>query len=280
MSIDELCLIVCDFYKAGSRAMPWRESQADGTYDPYKILVSELMLQQTQVARVIPKFKAFIGAFPTVFALADASLSDVLTLWSGLGYNRRARFLHKSAKTICSEYGGIIPNDQEKLEALHGVGKNTAAAVRAYAFNEAVTFIETNIRSVFLHHLFSDRVDVTDAQLLPKVEEALFAKTNSLDPRQWYWALMDYGVYLKDVHSNPSRRSKHHTTQSKFKGSRREVRGAVLKLLSSHPQSREKLAGSVPTPDYLDTVLESLANECLITQVGDMYYLGDAILKR
>lgn len=280
MSVDELCQVVCGFYKTHGRDMPWRKSEADGAYDPYKILVSELMLQQTQVSRVVPKFETFIGAFPSLATLADASLSDVLKLWSGLGYNRRARFLHDSAKLIRDEYSGVIPNDQEMLVALPGVGHNTAAAIRAYAFNEPAIFIETNIRSVFLHHMFAGRSDVSDAQLLPQVSEALTSETNILEPRQWYWALMDYGVYLKASNTNPSRRSKHHAVQSKFKGSRREVRGAVLKLLAEDPQSRTYLTRQVPTPEYLDSVLESLAEEGLITQVDALYHLGDAILKQ
>lgn len=280
MTVDTLCQVVGEFYHQNNRAMPWRDPEVDGSYDPYKILVSELMLQQTQVARVTPKFKAFIDAFPTVSVLADAPLSDVLTLWSGLGYNRRARFLHESAKTIIEDFKGTLPNDQVKLESLKGVGTNTAAAIRAYSFNEPVVFIETNIRTVFLHHMFADKTDISDAQLMPYVEEALSAHANTLDPREWYWALMDYGVFLKSVHPNPSRRSRHHVLQSKFKGSRREVRGFVLKRLATRPQRYADLLKGCPTPDYLSSVLESLASEGLITQVGDTYHLGDAILKQ
>lgn len=278
MNVDELCRVVCDYYRRNARAMPWREPDVDGHFNSYQILVSELMLQQTQVSRVIPKFTAFIERFPTVNSLAEAPLREVLQLWSGLGYNRRARFLHESAKKIRDDYSSVIPSSQSELESLPGIGPSTAAAIRAYAFNEPVVFIETNIRTVFLHHLFADEKEVSDTRVLPLVESALTSKANTLSPREWYWALMDYGVYLKATTINPSRRSKHHIVQSRFKGSRREVRGAVLKLLAQRPHTHSELAQQVPTSDYLDSVLESLVRESLITQDGSLYHLGDGIL--
>ena len=129
------------------RDMPWREDTR-----PYFVLVSELMLQQTQVSRVIPKFKEFIKHFPDERALASASLGDVLKQWQGLGYNRRAKYLHEAARMIVDEFGGEFPKDQKDMQRLPGVGKNTAGAIAAYSFNQPSVFVETNIRTVFIHH--------------------------------------------------------------------------------------------------------------------------------
>lgn len=185
-----------------------------------------MMLQQTQVSRVMPKYKAFLKKFPSVRALANAPLSDVLKEWSGLGYNRRAKYLHDTAKKVVAEYRG---NWKKALEnALPGVGPYTRAAVRVFAFNEPHVLIETNIRTVFIHHFFPHAKSVADAELLSLVEKA--AKRQ--DPRTWNWALMDYGAFLKHLHANPTRRSAHYVVQTKFEGSLREVRGAILKILT------------------------------------------------
>lgn len=136
-------------YTERGRHFPWRE-----TADPYAIMVSEFMLQQTQTARVVPKYEAWLLRFPTVQSVADATLSDVLSLWSGLGYNRRAKFLYEACKTIRAEHGGALPRDAERLDALPGIGAYTARAIAAFAFNAAEVFIETNIRSAFIHFFF------------------------------------------------------------------------------------------------------------------------------
>jgi A/G-specific adenine glycosylase len=194
---------VLAYYKShGRHHLPWRK-----TFDPYKILVSEMMLQQTQVDRVIPKYEAFIKKYPTAGKLAAAPLTDVLTLWSGLGYNRRAKYLWEAAS------GGT-----------KGIGPYTKAAVAVFAHNEPVVMIETNIRTVYLHHLFPKVKNIPDEKLLPYI-----VVPKGVEPRVWYAALMDYGSYLKQAHLNPSRRSKHHVKQKKFAGSDREVRGAILK---------------------------------------------------
>lgn len=213
---------VKDFYSLNNRPMPWRQ-----TTDPYFILVSEVMLQQTQVDRVIPKFENFISHFPTVMDLAKAEFRDVLAQWAGLGYNRRALWLHQGAKQIVEKYDGKYPKTIEELISLKGVGHNTAAAICAYAYNKPVVFIETNIRAVFIHHFFPGRTDVSDAELYPLVQ----CHVDNKNPREWYWALMDYGVHIKKLHRNPARKSKHHTKQSKFEGSNRQLRGNILKLL-------------------------------------------------
>lgn len=193
------------------------------------------MLQQTQVDRVIPKYKSFLKQFPTAQSLARSSLASVLRQWQGLGYNRRAKYLHEAAKlwpkgeTLRSGSQGFA------LEQLPGVGPYTANAVRVFAYNEPRVLIETNIRAVFIHHLFPKSKKVPDERLLPLI--AVVAKNKN--PREWYAALMDYGSYLKSTHPNPSRRSKHHTTQSKFKGSDREIRGAILRaVLNKQPLTK------------------------------------------
>ncbi len=158
---------VRDYYLShGRHELPWRLPETDGSFDPYEIMVSELMLQQTQVNRVIPKYLAFIDAFPTASALADASLGDVLVAWQGLGYNRRAKFLWQAAQQIVNEWHGVWPQEAARLTALPGVGINTAGAIAAYAFNQPVIFIETNVRSVYFHHFFNDQSDVADKDLL------------------------------------------------------------------------------------------------------------------
>lgn len=203
--------VIRDYYCAHGRyTLPWRQ-----TRDPYKILVSEVMLQQTQVDRVIPYYKRFLQKFSTVRALARAPLADVLKVWQGLGYNRRAKYLHEAAKLW-----GTVP-----LEELPGVGPYTAKAVRVFAFNKPEVLIETNIRAVYIHHFFPRKKKVSDKELLRLIEATLDRK----NPREWYAALMDYGSYLKQRFPNPSRRSVHHVRQKKFKGSDRQIRGAILK---------------------------------------------------
>jgi A/G-specific adenine glycosylase len=174
------------------------------------------MLQQTQVDRVIPKYKSFLKKFPNSKALGQAPLAEVLKEWQGLGYNRRAKYLWEAAKQMKGKY---------VLEDLPGVGPYTANAVRVFAYNEPRVLIETNIRAVFLHHMFPKSKKVTDARLLLFIAAAV----PPAKAREWYSALMDYGSYLKSITPNPSRRSKHHTKQSKFKGSDREIRGAILR---------------------------------------------------
>lgn len=214
--------LVLSRYRASARKFPWRE-----TTDPYANLVSEIMLQQTQVGRVSEKFPVFLSAFPDVAALAAAPLADVLAAWQGMGYNRRAIALQKCARIVADEHGGQLPDDPAILATFPGIGKATAASICAYAFNRPVIFIETNIRRVFIHHFFDDSGTVSDNEILPLVEAALYRA----DPREWYNALMDYGTDLAKSVPNPNRRSRHYAKQSAFEGSDRQIRGSILKLL-------------------------------------------------
>lgn len=224
------------------------------------------MLQQTQVQRVIPKYIEFLDVFPNVQILAQASLGDVLRLWSGLGYNRRAKFLWQAAQIVVKEYGGIFPKDQTELTRLPGVGANTAGAICAYAYDQPVVFIETNIRTVFIHHFFNDRTDVHDSELRPLLEQVLKeAQAQGLSPREWYWALMDYGTQLKATVGNASRASKHYAKQSAFAGSNRQVRGKVLRELADSAKTMKQLLEDIGD-ERLPLVLEDLLREGLIVQ--------------
>ena len=225
------CTIVYDYYALHARDLPWRT-----TYDPYGILVSEIMLQQTQVSRVLTKYPLFMSEFPAIKVLAKASLRKVLEVWQGMGYNRRALALKKLSQYVIEHYRGRIPSDREALRKLPGIGSATAGSICAFAFNKPEVFIETNIRSVFIHHFFKDRDNVSDTELLPWVEKALDRE----NPRRWYSALMDYGVHLKAAHGNPSRKSSHYARQSRFEGSDRQMRGRILKVLVENKQLTEK----------------------------------------
>ncbi len=248
------------------RPMPWRDDTR-----PYYVLVSELMLQQTQVARVVPKFLEFVAAFPDEQALAKAQLGDVLRKWQGLGYNRRAKYLHKAAKKLVNDFGGVWPEDRESLMSLPGVGPNTAGAILAYAFDQPVVFIETNIRTVYFHHFFEDVDSVSDAELTVLVEQTL----DHEHPREWYWALMDYGAWLKSQGVRNVRQSKHHTPQSKFEGSVRQVRGAILRTLANGPRSLSELKREVGADERFPLALSQLQNESLVIVHNQKYELPD-----
>lgn len=243
--------------------MPWRTNP-----EPYWVVVSELMLQQTQVSRVLPKFETFVAQFPDWQSLAGAPLAAVLTAWQGLGYNRRARYLHEIAKVVVRRYDNQLPDSYTELVQLPGIGPGTAGAVLVYAYNKPVAFIETNIRTVVIHHFFQQQETVSDRELLPLIQTTL----PSSDVRNWYWALMDYGAFLKSSGNRAARRSRHHAVQSKFEGSRRQLRGRVLKLLTSEVKSRQQLLHQL-ADERLDEVLVQLEAEGLVTRSGLLYKL-------
>lgn len=246
------------------RAMPWRDDTR-----PYYVLVSELMLQQTQVDRVIPKFNAFIARFPNEKTLAEASLGEVLTLWNGLGYNRRAKYLHEAAKMITSDFDGAFPTSYEDLIRLPGVGPNTAGAILAYAFNKPVTFVETNVRTVYFHHFFDDGNKVSDAELKQQLEKTLGTE----NPRQFYWALMDYGTWLKKQGVGRLQQSKHYKKQSALKGSVREVRGQIVKALAGGNLSLEALKRMVDYDERFALALTGLISDGLVMKTDGELHL-------
>ena len=244
------------YYSAHGREFPWRH-----TRDPYRILVSEVMLQQTQTSRVVSKYVEFLCHFPNCASLARATVADVLRVWHGMGYNRRALALRRVAQQVMELYDGRLPEDRDKLLDLPGVGPYTASAVRAFAFNRPDAFIETNIRTVFIHHFFTGEDWVDDRDIMPFVT----ATVDKSNPRRWYEALMDYGAMLKET-DNAARRSAHHRPQSRFAGSRREARGRLIgTLLETGPTTQERLESFIGQWDDLhEAALAALVRDGLV----------------
>lgn len=255
------------FYRSQGRDLPWRR-----TRDPYRILVSEIMLQQTQVERVKTFYENFIKKFPSFAVLARAKKGEVLRTWQGLGYNRRALALREIAVVVIKKYGSRLPRAREVLESLPGIGPYTAGAVRAFAFEESDIFIETNIRRVFIHFFFSERRTVHDREILPLIEKTLDRK----NPRAWYFALMDYGAMLGDTaKTNPNRRSAHYVRQSKFIGSGRELRGKILRLMLARKKMQmEDLEHAISQPkERIKKIVDTLLREGFIKKKRDVISL-------
>lgn len=247
------------------RDMPWRTDT-----QPYYVLLSEIMLQQTQVERVKVKFAEFIASFPTIQTLAEAPLSEVLTHWSGLGYNRRAKFLHEAAKKVVADFEGTVPSTLAELESLPGVGPNTAGAIMAYSFNHPVVYIETNIRTVYFHHFFEDQPLVSDKEL----RELVARTVDQEHPREWYWAMMDYGSYLKRQGVGRNNKSAHYKKQSPLKGSLREVRGLILKALATGARDEHALRQEMPQDDRYDQALSALIQEGMVARTDERVHLA------
>ncbi|HWH07127.1 MAG TPA: A/G-specific adenine glycosylase [Candidatus Paceibacterota bacterium] len=269
MTPSRLRAIVWKHYKEhGRHALPWRR-----TRDPYKILVSEVMLQQTQVERVLPYYEAFLTRFPTVHELARAPLGDVLRAWQGLGYNRRAKLLHEAAKAVVRDHAGKFPKTPEALELLPGIGHYTARAVAAFAYNQDVVCIETNIRTVVLHHCFQGEENVSDAAILRILEKVL----PTGESRAWYAALMDYGSALKRSGVRINAKSKAYSKQKSFKGSAREARGAILKELAQAHASKKRLTHLLgdDRTEQLEAQLSALLAEGFVEKNGSVYRLAD-----
>lgn len=255
------------YFSRHGRRLPWRRDTL-----PYHIFVSEVMLQQTQVDRVALKFDPFIREFPSFGALARAPLAKVLRLWQGLGYNRRALSLKRAAEIVMREHGGRLPRAPEALATLPGIGTATSASIAAFAFNSPAVFLETNIRSVLIHHFFHGRSGVRDEQLLPLAERLLDRK----NPCRWYSALMDYGTMLKKRCGNASRRSAHYATQSRFEGSTRQKRGKIVRLLLGRkPLSADSIARLLRLPPRTAAaVLDGLAADRIVAASGGRYRIA------
>lgn len=261
---------VWSYYAASGRhELPWRRPEEDGSFDPYKIMVSELMLQQTQVNRVVAKYEAFIETFPTISSLANAELGSVLRLWQGLGYNRRAKFLWQAAQQIDRQFNSRLPRKETELVALPGIGPNTAGAIVAYAFDKPTVFIETNIRTIMVSHFFDSTELVADKEIRQVVSDTL-PPNESI--RQWYWALMDYGAYLKRTKGSLNHRTSSYRKQAAFQGSRRQIRGAVLRYLHDGERNLEELRAEI-RDDRLTGVVEDLVREGLVRRQKDKYRL-------
>ncbi len=261
MDSQEFKELVWDSGRRLYRDMPWRD---EPTF--YYVLVSELMLQQTQVPRVLTKFAEFMKAFPTIQHLAAANLADVLRVWQGLGYNRRAKYLHESARAVATN---SEPKTLNELIKLPGIGTNTAAAIMNYVHEVPTAFVETNIRTVYFHHFFNDETDISDKQLIE-----LVAQTMDTDhPREWFWALMDYGSYLKQTAGGRLDKSKHYKKQSPLKGSIREVRGQIIKALQTRGLSGDDLRIVVQADDRFDAALSGIIKDGLVTVTNNQYHL-------
>lgn len=226
-SRDEFVALVAERGAELYRDFPWRNIA-----NPYAVLVSEVMLQQTQVVRVQKFWPRWLALFPTVDALAAADTATVLEAWQGLGYNRRALALKRACETCAAENAGELPRTVDELVALPGIGPATAAGVVAFAYDEPAVYLETNVRSVFLHELFPESEGVSDKELVPYVADTC----PQSGARSWYYALLDYGAHLKQQVANPSRRSKHYTRQSAFEGSHRQKRSFILKQVLASPE--------------------------------------------
>jgi A/G-specific adenine glycosylase len=255
-------------YDMAGRVFPWRTD-----ISPWGVLVSEFMLQQTQTERVIPYWKRWMSLWPTPEALAKTSMKEALQEWSGLGYNRRGRYIKNCADMIEKNYGGNVPEIPEILILLPGIGPYTSGAIACFAYNYPAVFIETNIRAVMLHFFFNDRKDVNDREIFPILKSTLDRE----NPRKWYWALMDYGAALKKLTTNPNRRSAHYTRQSPFEGSFRQVRGMVIKVLVSQgPSNIDELKWRTGIgKKYLYDVLKVLKKDLMVAEKEGIYRISD-----
>ena len=260
------------------RDLPWRD-----THDPYAILLSEVMLQQTQVSRVMGRWEQWLETFPTIADLASAPLPPVLELWQGMGYNRRALNLKRCAEEVVAMHDGVVPSDKKALLGLPGIGPSTSAGVRVFAFRQPDMYLETNVRAVFIHELFPGRESVADKELVSLVEATC---PQDARVRAWYYALLDYGAYLKKTMPNPTRRNKHYTRQSKFEGSHRQKRAYLLHRVIDDALSTEDLARDLaqserasgrqePSVEEVRAILDELEREGFVMRRGDAWLCAE-----
>jgi A/G-specific adenine glycosylase len=250
---------VLNWYEENSRDLPWRQNPS-----PYAVLVSEVMLQQTQVSRVVPKFHQFMEAFPTIKDLAEADQKHLLQVWSGLGYNRRALWLQEAARQIVQL--GEFPDTADALRKLKGIGPYTSRSILIFAFNADVAAVDTNIRRVMIASGFADE-EMTDCEL-QDIADALLVRGRS---RDWHNALMDYGSMVQTSHTTGiAPRS----SQPKFCGSTRQVRGAVVRLLTGcESLTLADIESEIGCErDLLKSVLDKLASEGFIELTNAMKF--------
>ncbi|MCL4469315.1 MAG: A/G-specific adenine glycosylase [Deltaproteobacteria bacterium] len=265
-AIKKFRMIISRSYKKHGRDLPWRR-----TKNPYHILVSEVMLQQTQVERVTTKYAEFIAAFPDFTSLANASLQEVLRVWQGMGYNRRAVALKEIAVRVIRDFNGMLPDSVDVLATLPGIGRATASSISAFAFNLPAVFIETNIRRVFIHFFFQDKQNIKDPDILLLVEKTL----NRRNPGAWYHALMDYGVLLKRQFPGLNKKSAHYQKQSPFQGSNRQMRGRILKTLIEGPATATAIARMLMIDaGHAGKLLLQLGKEGFIIKKGSRYFIA------
>jgi len=261
MQIKQFQKTIWQFYTEHGRSFTWRHIN-----DPYRVLISEIMLQQTQTQRVCEKYEQFCNLFPNFELLAQAPLSLVLSSWQGLGYNRRALYVQKIAQLVMNDFAGRLPTDPQLLQTFPGLGIATATSICVFAYNMPFPFIETNIRAVFIHSFFDNKTEVHDREIMPLVAQTLDTKA----PRDWFYALMDYGVMIKKNLVNPNRHSVHYIKQSRFEGSDRQLRGLLLRLLlKNQTVDIEQLSMHMRTnPTRIPRIIDKLVQEGFITTIN------------
>jgi len=253
--IKEFQIRILKWYKFNKRDLPWRK-----TTDPYYILISEIMLQQTQAMRVTPYYDRFIKKFPTMEKLASAKKSEVLKIWSGLGFNNRAIRLKEIAERIQSDFNGRFPKTSEELLSFKGIGDYTAAAILSFAFNKNAAVIDTNIRRVLIHELQLSH-NISKAQL-EKIALQVLPVGKS---RTWHNALMDYGALAATAKIT---KIKSKSTQSPFKGSEREVRGKILKLLLKNREVKNSELEILFPVGSIKTIISKMKTDKLISEAN------------
>ena len=254
--------------------LAWRE-----TVTPYRVVVSEIMLQQTRVGRVEDYFQTWMDTFPDWNSLAQAPLREVLIVWQGLGYNRRGKYLHDIAQIVDQQFGGTLPRDRQALQVLPGIGPYTCGAIRAFAFDEMDLFLETNIRTVLVYHFYSHATPnkMDEKELLDVLERYIATDSRARNsPREFYYALMDYGAHLKKEVGNLNKHSRAYTKQSRFAGSRRELRAQLLRYVLHHgPVSSEQIvAQSNRDPDLVTELAQELVKEGSVQVQNNEYFVA------
>jgi A/G-specific adenine glycosylase len=255
---------IFSWWEWNKRDLPWRK-----TRDPYRVWISEVMLQQTQVDRVVPKYEAFLYFFPDVWTLSQAPLSKVIRAWHGLGYNRRALHIRNAARVIVRDYRGDLPADEQLLMILPGVGRYTARAILVFAHGVRTSLVDTNIRSIITHFFFRD---------VPQ-KPAVIEKTAEMllpDEKVWEWhqALMDYGALeMKKTRLRRQVKGKRKTKERQvpFRESNRFFRGRIIDRLRDRSAQESALIGDLisrygKTDGYYRTLLRDLAKEGLIAK--------------
>lgn len=253
--------MILTWWQSHQRNLPWRR-----THDPYRIMVSEVMLQQTQVSRVLPKYKEFLRAFPTVVDLAKATPAHVLRVWKGMGYNRRALYLHHAAKIIVEQYQGQFPVSEQQLSKLPGLGTYTARAILVFAYKQEVPLVDTNIRQIITHFFFDDVrqkesvIETVAQQLLPKGKSW-----------EWHQALMDYNaVAMSKLKTQMSKRKK---KTIPFRESNRFFRGRIIDRLREGEVKEQELIGECisaygKTRSFMRGIIASLIKDGLIERTS------------
>jgi A/G-specific adenine glycosylase len=257
--VTEFQRMIFSWWESHRRDLPWRK-----THDPYRILISEVMLQQTQVSRVLPKYEEFLTLFPDVQVLAGATVASVLRAWKGMGYNRRALYLHKTAQVVMSEHKGVFPMIESELLKLPGLGIYTVRALLVFAYKKDVAMVDTNVRQIITHYFFSG--EKQSATVVQKIADSLVPKGLSWE---WHQALMDYGALAMSRIKPKSPQSRKKAIP--FRESNRFYRGRIMDLLRENTREENELVYEIATrynksEDLVEVILEGLVSEGLVVK--------------